>query len=320
MVVTEPPASAGATRMNEPVLVMAFNRPDHLATLLERLREVQPTRVFLAVDGARTGRDGEAERVQACRDLAGTIDWPCEVHTLFQETNLGCGLGVTTAITWFFDQVERGIILEDDIIPDPSFFGFCSELLDRYQDDDRVFCISGSNLVPPEALGEPTDPYRFTRVPHIWGWATWRRSWAQHRLDISAWREGMSPAALWRSAGRSLPGAAFWGSTFALLGRGEIDTWDGQLVYAAMKSGQLTAVSNVCLTANIGFGEDATHTFRELEGLRPVEAISVPTRSVPVRVDEKAEAWTRRHHYGATYAGMLAKGIKYLRLRRGRTT
>ncbi len=121
--------------MSEPVLVMAFNRPDHLAVLLRRLREVQPERLYVAIDGARTGREGEQERVQQCRDLVATVDWPCDVHTLFQDSNLGCGLGVSTAISWFFANEERGIILEDDIIPDPSFFPYCAELLERYEDE-----------------------------------------------------------------------------------------------------------------------------------------------------------------------------------------
>ena len=153
-------------RATEAVLVIAFNRPDHLGVLLDRLRAVKPPRVYVAVDGARDGRPDEAERVQACRDLVAAIDWPCQVETLFQDRNLGCGLGVSTAISWFFAHEERGIILEDDIIPDPSFFPFCSELLDRYQDDRRVFAISGCNFVPREEMGSH-GAYRFSQVPHI---------------------------------------------------------------------------------------------------------------------------------------------------------
>jgi hypothetical protein len=304
--------------MTEPVLVMAFNRPDHLETLIGRLREVRPTRLYLAVDGARPDREGEAERVQACQDLASTIDWPCDLLTLFQEQNLGCGLGVTTAITWFFDHEERGIILEDDVIPDPSFFGFCAELLDRYEDDDRVFAVSGANLVPPAGLTHPDDAYRFTQVPHIWGWATWRRSWAQHRLDISDWRRRLSIRRLWSRVGHSLPGTFFWASTFEVLGRKQVDTWDGQLVLAAMASGQLTAISNVCLTENIGFGSDATHTVELMDDLLPVTPIVLPTRPVAVRVDARADAWTRRHHFGATFVGVSRLAVKYVqRMRKG---
>lgn len=117
--------------ITEPVLVMAFNRPDHLGILLDRLAEVQPNTVYFAVDGPRPDRIGETEKVAQVRELRSRITWTTDVHTLFQDTNHGCGQGVSKAITWFFENVERGIILEDDIIPDPSFFPFCTELLNR---------------------------------------------------------------------------------------------------------------------------------------------------------------------------------------------
>ncbi|MHB1066264.1 MAG: hypothetical protein ACYC2Z_02360 [Candidatus Nanopelagicales bacterium] len=304
--------------MNEPVLVMAFNRPDHLAVLVDRLREVRPARVFLAVDGAREGRPDEAERVQACRDLAAGFDWDCELETLFQPGNLGCGRGVSTAISWFFSRVERGIILEDDIIPHPSFFGFCTELLDRYADDPRVFAISGCNFVPRGAQAHPERAYRFSQVPHIWGWATWRRSWAQHRLDIAGWRGSLPPGRRGARAGHSVPGSLYWASTFELLARKQVDTWDGQLVLAAMVSGQLTATSNVNLVENIGFGELATHTVEDRDELQPIEAMTLPTAAVPVALDSRADAWTRRHHFRATWRGMAGQADRYLRQRRRR--
>ena len=299
----------------EPVLVMAFNRPDHLKVLIERLRIVQPQRIYLAVDGPRESRAGEAEKVADCQQLAAEIDWPCEVQTLFQENNLGCGLGVSTAISWFFEHEERGIILEDDIIPDPSFFPYCAELLERYKVDERVFAISGCNLVPPNDQSHPEQPYRFSQIPHIWGWATWRRSWAQHALDISNWHERLPLVALFKRSGRSLAGTAFWASTFELLARREVDTWDGQLVLAAMASDQLIATSNVNLTLNIGFGIDATHTVKGIPDLRPVEQVRLPVMAVPVVLDSKADAWTRKNHFGATYHGMITKAAKYLQSR-----
>ena len=306
--------------VREPVLVMGFNRPDHLAVLIDRLRVVQPQRLFVAIDGPRPTREGEADRVQRCRDLVATVDWPCDVRTLFQESNLGCGLGVTTAITWFFSQVERGIILEDDIIPDPSFFPYCSELLDRYEHDERVFAISGCNFVPPEHQSRPDLPYRFSQVPHIWGWATWRRSWAQHRLDIAGWRRELPIGTLLRRVHYSIPSTVYWTSTFELLARKEVDTWDGQLVLAAMAHDSWTATSNVNLVQNIGFGEAATHTIEDRHDLRPVEPITLPLADVPVVHDAKADAWTRTHHFQATWRGMLGQADRYLRSRRGRTT
>jgi hypothetical protein len=304
----------------EPVLVMAFNRPDHLQVLMDRLREVRPRRLYVAVDGARPTREGEAERVQACRDLVATVDWDCQVQTLFQDANLGCGRGVSTAITWFFSHEERGIILEDDIIPDPSFFPYCAELLDRYENDERVFAISGCNFVPPEAQSHPDQAYRFSQVPHIWGWATWRRSWAQHRLDIAGWRSQLPPMRLWARAGRSLPASVYWASTFELLARKEVDTWDGQLVLASMVSHQLTATSNVNLVENIGFGESATHTVEDLHELRAVETITLPTAPVDVVLDTRADAWTRKHHFRATWRGMLDQADRYRKQRRRRAS
>ncbi len=265
-------------------------------------------------------REGEAERVQACRDLVSTVDWDCEVQTLFQDSNLGCGLGVSTAISWFFANEERGIILEDDIIPDPSFFPYCAELLDRYENDQRVFAISGCNFVPPEAQSHPELAYRFSQVPHIWGWATWRRSWAQHRLDIAGWRSQLPPTRLWARAGRSLPASVYWASTFELLARKEVDTWDGQLVLASMVSHQLTATSNVNLVENIGFGPTATHTVEDLHELRAVEPITLPTAPVDVVLDARADAWTRKHHFRATWRGMLDQADRYRKQRRRRAS
>jgi hypothetical protein len=294
----------------EPILLIGFNRPDLMAVVLQRLKDVGAARLYIAIDGPRAQRDGEAAKVQACRDLVAEIDWECEVSTLFQESNLGCGSGVSTAISWFFSQVERGIILEDDIVADPSFFGFCTELLDRYADDDRVFAITGCNFVPAEAQSHPRDAYRFSRVAHIWGWATWRRSWGAYRLDIAGWHRDLPPRKLWRSGGSSLSGALFWAMTFELMARKQVDTWDAQLVYAAMRQDQLIATCNTNLVENIGFGGDATHTLVDV-AIEPVGQVALPTRPVTVQADEKADAWTRLNHFQVTLPGIAHQTFNY---------
>ena len=304
--------------VTEPILVMAFNRPDHLRVLLDRLREVQPERLYVAVDGPRVERAADAAAVAACRDLVSSIDWPCSVSTLFQGANLGCGLGVTTAITWFFSSEERGIILEDDVIPDPSFFGFCAELLDRYASDPRVFSISGCSLVPASELTAPSHAYRFSQVPNIWGWATWRRSWAGHRLDARGWWKRVSPRQLWASSGRSLAGASFWATNMELTARGEIDTWDWQLMFEAIRTGALVATPNVNLVSNIGFGEGATHTTGSGPVIPPVESIALPTSPVPVVADARADAWMREHVYQMSVLGSIDRLRQFALSRRGR--
>jgi len=303
-----------ATR--EPILVMGFNRPHLLRQSIDRLRTIEPTRLYLAIDGPRHDRNGEEQLVHECRRVVDFIDWDCDVRTLFQDRNLGCGQGVSSAIDWFFENEEQGIILEDDILPDPSFFGFCSELLERYRDDDRVFAISGCNFVPPDYQSEPDLPYRFTNVPHIWGWATWRRSWESYQLDIADWRDRLTTRELWRAVDRSLPGFVYWNSTFELLARKQVDTWDGQLVLAAMEQSGLIANSNVNLIENLGFGPEATHTLEDRRDLRSVESISLPLAQVPVVQDKRADAWTREHHFLATWRGMLGQAQRFLHMKR----
>jgi hypothetical protein len=300
------------TGTDEPLLLIAFNRPDQFEQLIERLRRTKPKRIYVAVDGPRSGRDDDAEAVARTKALVATIDWTDDVHTLFQDANLGCGQGVSTAITWFFTHEERGIILEDDILPQDSFFGFCSELLDRYEGDPRVLAISGCNFVPPEFVSD-SGPYRFSRVPHIWGWATWRGVWQQHDLDISDWRERMPLSKLWQVSGRSPGGLLFWRSIFNLIGRDQIDTWDMQFVFLGMERDMYTATSNVNLVDNIGFGELATHTEVRPAYLRTSEDIALPLPDMPVRVDEKADAWSRKVVFGSTTAGLFGQGVRYVR-------
>lgn len=297
----------------EPLLLMAFNRPDHFEQLIERLRETQPQRLYVAVDGPRPGHPTDSERVAKTRELVQSIDWTDDLQTLFQGTNLGCGAGVSAALTWFFAHEERGIVLEDDILPQPTFFDFCSELLDRYEHDERVLAISGCNFVPPEHQTHPDEPYRFSRVPHIWGWATWRRSWALHRLDMSDWRQRMTTSTLWQAAGRSPAGYVFWRSIFDLMARDQVDTWDMQLVFEGMARGMLTATSNVNLVDNIGFGGTATHTESRPTYLRSSQNVKLPIPSVPVAVDERADAWSRRVVFGATTSGLIGQGFRYVR-------
>ena len=299
--------------VTEPLLLIAFNRPDLFERLIERLRETKPEKIYVAVDGPRPDHPEDATKVARTRELISTIDWTEDVQVLAQGSNLGCGQGVSTALSWFFGQEERGIVLEDDILPQPTFFGFCTELLDRYVDDERVLAISGCNFVPVEFQSHPELPYRFSRVPHIWGWATWRRSWELHSLDMSDWRHRMSLRQLWEVSGRSLQGMLFWRSIFDLLARSQIDTWDMQYTFEGMVRGMSTATSNVNLVDNIGFGAEATHTEIRPSYLRTSENIEIPLAAVPVEVDELADGWSRAHVFQATAGGMVGQGFRYLK-------
>ena len=298
--------------VRDPLLLIGFNRPDHFAQLIERLRQTKPPRIYVALDGPRAGNSVDDAAVSATRNLVSSIDWTTDVHTLFQDSNLGCGLGVSTALDWFFSLEERGIILEDDILPQESFFEFCSELLDRHAGDPHVLAISGCNFVPPEFLSAPSA-YRFSRVPHIWGWATRRDKWAIHDLDISDWRKKLPLRKLWEGSGKSLSGFVYWMSLFDLVGARKVDTWDYQFAFSALASEMYTATSNVNLVDNIGFGIGSTHTETTPLFLRVSEDIALPTAPISVEVDKKADAWTRKVVFGITARGLVSKGIRYLK-------
>lgn len=238
------------------VLFVVFNRLDTTKEVFSRIRKVRPPRFYLASDGARSIE--EEEKVNTVREhILENIDWDCEVKTLFREKNLGCGLGVKTAIDWFFSNEEDGIILEDDVLPEESFFWYCEALLERYRDDLRVGMISGNNHLDhsPEY-----DSYLFSPYMSTWGWATWRRAWANMELEID-WYQTVYQTSIIQNMGRSRQSDRFWRYILSIIKSGVIDAWDYQWFFTLSSQNQLSIVPADNLVANIGYGTDATHTF-----------------------------------------------------------
>lgn len=287
-----------------PILILAYNRPERVRELIEALRPIAPTRIFVAIDGPRASKPGDADRVSRTQRVIDSIDWEIEVRTNFQTENLGCGLGVSTGIDWFFDQVEEGIILEDDVLPTPDFFSFCAELLERYRDDDRVFSISGCNFAPSDEITQATASYRFSAITHVWGWATWRRSWQHYRYAMNDWRSRLKGRERWRAMGADLSGYVYWTAVFDWMRFGHIDTWDYQLSLAQMASGGLTATANTNLTRNVGFTSDSTHTNYTPSYVRPAQQLHWPLVHPRVERDLKADRWVRRSILQSTTASM----------------
>jgi len=275
-----------------PILVLAFNRPERLRALIGRLREVRPTSLFVSVDGPRQNSESDSRLVAEVQQILAEIDWPCDVHTNFRSENLGCGRAVSTGIDWFFRNVDSGIILEDDVLPNPDFFAFCQELLQRYADDERVFAISGCNFAPKEHI-EQSASYRFSAITHVWGWATWRRAWETYRYDMHDWRKRLPMRQRWKATGANMGGLIYWTAVFDWMRFGKIDTWDYQWSLAQMAHGGLTATSNVNLTDNVGFAEDATHTSHKPAFIRPSEGMDFPLTHPEIRQDLTADRWVR---------------------------
>ncbi len=244
--------------MRSPVLFLVFNRPETTAMVFEHIRAAMPPKLYVAADGPRSSHKGDLEACNQVRRIVSQIDWPCEVKTLFQEKNLGCKLGVSTGIGWFFDHETEGIILEDDVLPVASFFPYCDELLETYRYDDRIRMISGSNLVASKF--ECQDSYFFSNIPLIWGWASWRRSWQQYDVDIRKWRKWDYDGGLKKIFPSSPLVTSYWRDAFNRVVKGELNTWDYQLIFSQWCYGGLTIIPAHNLTNNLGYGVNATHT------------------------------------------------------------
>ena len=245
--------------MNTPILLIAWRRPHTLRQVIDAVRPVAPSRVFVACDGPNPNRLGEDKKVAATRAVIETeIDWPCQINRLYSDVNLGCRLGVSRAITWFFEQVEEGIILEDDCVPHPDFFTYCTTLLKRYRDDTRVWCISGNNFQKGQWRGDGS--YYFSRYNHCWGWASWRRCWSKYDAELTQWPK-LRNAKLLKTIFEDSVERQYWSDIWQkLLERGQPDTWDYQWSFTCFVNSGLTALPNRNLINNVGFDGDATHT------------------------------------------------------------
>lgn len=270
-----------AAPLQTAVLFIIFNRPDVTARVFEAIRKARPPRLYIAADGPRSNRPGEAEKCQRTRQLVERIDWPCEVQMLLRNQNLGCRRAVSSAIDWFFEHETQGIILEDDCLPVQSFFWYCEEMLNRYQHDERIGQISGSAFCEHEFLAGLTTDYIFSRHFSIWGWATWRRVWETNASAIELWPEF--------SRQRLLPGTYpdrneryTRSKNNDSIATNAIDAWSFQWIFANVSQNRLAVVPRHNLIINIGFGEEATHTtFRN--PIVPTSASELPLPTRPAR-------------------------------------
>jgi hypothetical protein len=241
-----------------PIVYIIFNRLDCIRKTFPAIRNKKPEKLFIISDGPRSDYPDDSKKVQDCRDFIDTsIDWGCEVHRLYHEGNLGCGINISSGLNWVFSQVDLAIILEDDILPDPSFFQFCETLLELYKNEKRIFSITGRNHFGTWDAGG--KPYFFTYNLSSWGWATWRRAWAKYNFTLEDWGDV-------RNRFRVLLNLKsfdyFLGDYFLFNGlfhNPRHDTWLYQWYYTCLKNGGLTIMPNQNLTAHIGMGDDATH-------------------------------------------------------------
>ncbi len=241
-----------------PVLFLIFNRPECTKETFEAIKRAKPKYLYVAADGPRAGKDGESILCEKTRSIVKEIDWDCEIKTLFRNENLGCGQAVSQAITWFFDNVEYGIILEDDCLPYPKFFVFCKNMLERYKDDDRIWEVCGTNLQCGKIRGDGS--YYFSNYGSIWGWATWARAWKHYDFKMEKYEQFIKEKGI-ENIFKDKKQQKHW---IEVLNKSrEIDTWDYQWLFTHWYYNGLCVVPNVNLIKNIGFNFDGTHTVHE---------------------------------------------------------
>lgn len=244
-------------KFSTPVAFFVFNRPHTTARVFAEIAKIKPPKLLIIADGPRKNRTGEAQLVAETRAVIDRVDWQCEILTNFSDTNLGCRKRVSSGIDWVFDNVEEAIILEDDCLPDPSFFRFCQELLNVYRDNDKVSMISGNNFLNNTNCID--DSYYFSRYCHIWGWATWRRAWRRYDHNATIWPEICKQNGL-NQIIRNTDEIRYWREVFEGVYSERIDTWDYQWALTSFYYDTVSIMPRTNLISNIGFGESATHT------------------------------------------------------------
>lgn len=284
----------------KPILFLIFNRPETTSRVFETIRKYKPTELFIAADGPRENKLGEKERCEEARKITEKIDWPCKVKRLYRKKNLGCKYAVSGAIDWFFSNVEEGIILEDDCLPNPTFFAFCEQMLTRYRNDINVMHITGDNYQDGVHRGESGSSYYFSKYPHIWGWATWRRAWKKFNVEIRNWDSigngllNLNLEGIWEKL--------YWNNIFNMVSKGKIDTWDYQWTYACWLNRGKTITPNINLVKNIGFSIYSTHTKRAgrwLAGLNKYTLAFPLKHPKTIEIDKQADGVVAKKFFGA---------------------
>ena len=283
-----------AVKFKAPVAYFAFNRPQLTRQSFAEIRNYRPSTLLLVADGPRLDVLTDKARCEAVRKIMKSVDWDCEVKTNFSEVNLGCKIRMSSGIDWVFSQVEEAIFLEDDCVPCQDFFRFCSEMLFRYRDNPKIMSIAGSNYQSGKRRGNGS--YYFSRFPHIWGWASWRRAWKHYDVTMGSWQK--LRVEKWIESACPHRENYFWDKLFGQVYDGKIDTWDCQWLYACWRAEGLGIIPNVNLITNIGAGPDATHTKGDIGSLAlPTGMIGDLVHPKEISVNSAADSFTFETHF-----------------------
>jgi hypothetical protein len=276
------------SQLTTPVLFLVFNRPDSTERVFDAIRTVRPQQLFIASDGPRLDVEGEVEKCMQVRTVVNRIDWPCTVKTLFREKNLGLGKAVAGSITWFFEHVEEGIILEDDTLPSQKFFRFCSEMLAYYRNDTRVMSVCGSAF-PNSLMSRSPYSYFFSDWDYPWGWATWRRAWNLFDYKMTGYPEAVRNKYLLNNYSclyeryytQFMMDRSYYESD-------EVTWWSVQWGFCRKMNSGLVVAPLKNMVINLGLGAEATNTVNASEwSFMNFEEMSFPLKHPPVMIRDR---------------------------------
>ena len=298
--------------MNTPVVFIVFNRPEITRKTFSAIKQAQPSRLFVIADAPRADHAGEAEKCLEVRRIVDDLDWKCQVFKNYSEVNLGCAKRISSGLEWVFKQCEEAIILEDDCLPEPTFFPFCEELLARFRHDDRIMSISGQN----SQFGRSRTPYSyyFSRYSHCWGWATWRRAWQHFDFDMT-----LLPEAYARNLLDDIlddrAAVHRWTTLLDKVVSGEINSWAYRWTFACWMHSGLSIISDRNLISNIGFGNSPTNTNNKKSKFSQLQtrALELPLSHPPYMVrNDEADRFVQKEVYNPPRSAQAKKSIKRL--------
>lgn len=259
--------------MTPAILFIVYNRPELTARIFSAIRKARPEKLYIAADGPKRNHERDIVACHRVREIVSHVDWPCDVKTIFRKENQGCVQSVTSSITWFFDNEDEGIVLEDDCLPNPDFFRYCAELLARYRDDERVMVISGDNSIDAELKNHSS--YAFVRFALVWGWASWARAWA-HYNPASIGSDARNEAIL--NICKNENNFRIINENLEKIIHHRFDTWDYIWNFNIWAQKGLCVIPKENLISNIGFSKDATHTtdITDRRANRPMRSLKFP--------------------------------------------
>lgn len=312
-------------QLTTPLAFFIFNRPDLTAQVFAEIRKARPSRLLIVADGPRPDHPEDVQNCADARGIVEKVDWPCHVQKNYSRENMGCECRVASGLDWTFEEAEAAIILEDDCLPDQSFFRFCQEMLERYRDDPRIMVVGSCNF--QYRKWRTPYSYYFSGFHHPWGWASWRRAWKYFDFDMTQWPQARDAGWLvhkfscrsllkdiWRDDGRTV---RFWRNTFQQTYDNRKNTWDYRWLFACLLNQGLTVMPDRNLVTNIGFDERGTHTRGRGCKLKLCEEpLPFPLNHPPkVACDIEADRRMQRYHFATSFFNCLKQKIKNIRKR-----